>query len=234
LALISLYTDAAVPNDAIVPILSFITSRIIPQPATELDNTSQSAAPALSMSDFEDLTKGFKATMPGRTLHDAFLQKLWSMNSLHALHDFFRDLSKILTKTRTQPQADPQNDDVPKSNILLSRVSPLGVFVRRAQLEFTRLQFDDSVKLWVAFVKFREVSELLWKKKRPSAGAYSVDLNLADLSLGPDAPLAHTVYPNMYDNSEYEPELSTEEMERLLDFQLEKLQRMSSDQSQHL
>jgi anaphase-promoting complex subunit 5 len=234
LVLIVLYIDEIVPNDAIIPILSFITCRLIPQPASKLDSASQAADPVLSMSDFEDLTKGFMATMPGRTLHDAFLRKLWAMNSLHALHDFFQDLTKILTKNRTQPLVEAQNDKAPKGKILLSRVSPLGVFIRRAQLEFTRLQFDDSVRLWVSFTKFRNVSEPLWRKRRPSVGSSTIDSNLADLSLGTDAPLANIVYPSLQDNTEYEPQLSTEEMERLLDFQLEKLQRTSSHYRQFL
>lgn len=226
LALIDLYTDSAVPNDAIIQVLSFITSQLIPQPISELNSPSQSTSSTLLLSDFEDVTKDFKATMPGGTLHDAFLQKLWAINNLHALHEFFRELSKVLMRTRAQVQADSKTVEVAKDKILISRVSPLGVFVRRAQLEFVRLQFDDSMKLWVSFTKFREASETQWEKQRPSASMSDLDSNLHALNLGPDSRLVQVIYPNLNDGSDYEPELSTEEMERLLDFQVEKLQRM--------
>jgi anaphase-promoting complex subunit 5 len=229
LVLIVLYSDAVVPDDAIIPVLSFITSRLINQPVSESDSSSQPASPTLSISDFEELTKNFKSPLPGRTLYDTFLQYLWGIDSLHALHDFFRDLSETLTKNRAQLLQEGEASKPPKAKIPLSRVSPLGVFVRRSQLEFVRLQFDGSVKLWVAFTKFREASEPYWKKRRPSAGAYTLDSNLADLNLNHESPLVNIVYPNLNDGSQYEPELSTEEMERILDFQLEKLQRKLSD-----
>lgn len=225
LVLIVLYTEEVVPNDAIIPILSFITSHLIPQPISESEGRKQSSNPAISLVDFENVTKGHKSIMPGRTLHDAFLQKLWSINSLHLIHEFFRDLSNILTKTRHQLHQEQPVEDSPKAKILLSRVSPIGVFVRRSQLEFVRLQFDDSVKLWVAFAKFREASKLLWKKKRPSATS-TIDSNLVELSLGLNDDLVTIIYPTLNDGSTYEAELSTEEMERLLEFQLERLQRM--------
>ena len=223
LVLIALYTEAMVPDDAIIPILTFITSRLIPQSVSVTDTSNDSTSPSLLISDFEKVTRGFETTIPGRTLHDAFLRRIWAISSLHALHNFFRNLSRILTKPRPQLLLEPPPDD----KILISRVSPLGVFVRRAQLEFVRLQFDDSVKLWISFIKFREASEPLWRKKRPSIGVFGLDSNLADLDLGPDSDLLHVVYPTFNHGREYEPELSTEEMEKLLDFQLEKLQRTS-------
>jgi anaphase-promoting complex subunit 5 len=226
LVLIALYTDAVVPNEAIIPILSFLITKIVPQPVSKPDSSSHPADTILSISHFEDVTKEFKATMPGRTLHDVFLQKIWTINSLHALHEFFRDLGNILTKTRAQAQLSPESAVETKGKIILSRISPLGVFVRRAQLEFVRLQFDDSSKLWVAFTKFREASGPQWRKKnRSSTGTDNIDFNLAELNLSLESTLVNIVYPTLHDSSEYEPELSTEEMERLLDFQLEKLQR---------
>jgi anaphase-promoting complex subunit 5 len=229
LGLVSLYTDAAVPSSAIIPILSFITSQVLPQSAAQCDSHLPPRTPslALSVSEFEEVTKGFDSTFPGRSLHDKFLEKLWGISGLHALHAFFQDLSSLLLKSGNQVQRDVESEDQVTPKIPLSRTSPLGIFVRRAQLEFTRLQFDDTVKLWVAFMKFRAPSEANWRKKNPAAAAASFDSNFAELGLGPDADLVNVVYPDLQSEQDNGLELSTDDMERLLDFQLEKLQSRS-------
>jgi anaphase-promoting complex subunit 5 len=242
LGLVTVYTDAAVPSNALIPILSFIIAQVLPQSASQCDSHLPSATPrlALSISDFEHLTTPFDTTVPGRNLYDKFLDRLWAVTSLHDLHAFFRGLTSLLPKSparnrRSAPPVDDDKDnDKPTHKIPLTRTSPVGIFVRRAALEFTRLQFDDTVKLWLAYVKFRAPSETAWRKKNAGAGAsdtvsagLSFDANFAELGLEPDSPLVHVVYPDLHAPQNSRMELSTDDMERLLDFQLEKLQSKS-------
>jgi anaphase-promoting complex subunit 5 len=224
LVLVAIYTDSAVPSNGIVPILSFVTSRTVPRSVADCDGHLPPSSPSLSLtiSDFEVVLKGLQSTVPGRTLHDKFLERLWAVNSLHSLHEFFRNLKNMVAQT--VPTAE---NAALKDKILLARTSPLGVFVRRAQLEFTRLQFDDTVKLWTNFMRFRQPSEGTWRKRNSMAPLLSFDENFADLEVDPRAELVTAVYPRLGEDNKAGMELSTEEMERLLEFQIEKLQSMS-------
>jgi anaphase-promoting complex subunit 5 len=227
LSLIRLYLDGAVPSQGIILILSFLTKQIIPQSTTTQDDSqSTSSGPSLSLSitDFEAITKPFTVArgMPGRFLYDALLDRLWNIAHLHDLHAFFRELSGILADSRSHPDAAAIVEDRPA--MLLSRVSPLGVFVRRAQLEFSRLQFDDTIKLWISFVQFRAPSEAAWRKRNPGAKVNAFGSTLGMWDIGANSGLEAIMYPGLRDGHSDGLELSTEDMERLFDFQLEKLQ----------
>jgi anaphase-promoting complex subunit 5 len=227
IALAVVYTDLAVPPAAIIPFLSFITTRILQQPPDYNDAHSPDFYPSSppTLSDIEDAIGGLESTMPGRSLHDAFLDKLWDIDSLHAFHDFFRNLANIVSKSRTRGSLEVGEDDERK-RIVFSRGSPIGSYVRRAQLEFTRLQFDDTIKLWISFIKFRQPTENLRRKRRHSVSTPILDSNFAALDLPDDSELPNILYSRVQDGNHEELDMSTEEMDRLLEFQLEKLQSM--------
>lgn len=109
--------------------------------------------------------------------------------------------------------------------MLLSRGSPLGAFVRRCQLEFTRLQFQDSVKLWRGFIKYRLPTFHAWARRNPSAEHTAVDMNLAAIGADVSSPLGQAVYGNIGRDVEEEASISTKDVERLLEFQVGELQR---------
>ena len=108
--------------------------------------------------------------------------------------------------------------------VRLSRYSPLGLFVRRAQLEFTRLQFHDSVKLWKALVKYRLPTYRAWARKNPPDEQGAIDANLIDIGESSSALLMPVMYGNMDDDSEYDRIVSTKDVERLLEFQVGEMQ----------
>src|SRR5690349_10308785 len=97
LSLIELYSEAAVPNDSIIPVLSFLTSHIldgeVPYMPSQSSDHWQRVNSAVNMmlntKDFEKLLGPILSAMPGRRLWDKFLDKLWAIDSLHALHEFF-------------------------------------------------------------------------------------------------------------------------------------------------
>jgi anaphase-promoting complex subunit 5 len=90
----------------------------------------------------------------------------------------FDNLSSLLVKTREEQQKDAENGTPAVDRMLLSRTSPLGTFVRRAQLEFIRLQLNDTMVLWKSFITYREPTLPMWKKRNAAACKTSFDVNL--------------------------------------------------------
>jgi anaphase-promoting complex subunit 5 len=227
LALAVLITEGVVSNDSMIPVLSFLMHRILPQLATDCDAHAD-AIPApliMSITDFDAAIKSLPSAVPGRTLWDKFLERLWSLNNLHRLHEFFRELNAILYHLRPLGQAEAVGERLSKNKIWVHRASPVGMFMRRCHVEFFRLQFDDIVKLWNSFLKFRGPSKDQIKRKH-SLESPVLDTNLLDMNSTDVSQLAAVLYPNPSRVDEATLDLSREEMERLLEFQLERLHRM--------
>lgn len=178
------------------------------------------------MAVFEAVTALHASEMPGRTLSDLFIKKLWSIDSCHALHVFFDSLRSLVARTKEETEKDAEDGvEHVESPIVLSRTSPIGAFVRRAQLEFTRLQFHDSLALWLSFVKFKEPTAAAWRKKNPNSPNSSFDANLDELGLRPGDTLFDAAYGRLYEPASKAEMFSMDDMERLLEFQADRLQR---------
>ncbi|SLM38451.1 Tetratricopeptide-like helical domain [Lasallia pustulata] len=237
LALVSLYADSVVPTAATIPLLSFLVSHVLPGDAPKhLNGVDEPARKfAVVIDDFQKATITHASGIPGRTLWDLFLKKLWEINSLDALHVFFDALSLLLVKTREERQKDAENGVVQASDkVLLSWTSPLGAFVKRAQLKFTRLQFHDRITLWKAFVTYREPTLGMWKRRNPAAGKTSFDTNLQDDNLPMMGRLIDVVYGDLTDGERQEADVSTDDVERILEFQLNEMQKMGTRLSEDM
>jgi anaphase-promoting complex subunit 5 len=222
LCLITVYTDGAVPNSSAIHVLSFLTSGLFPlDPADK--QWEKHYLP--SITELEEVLSGHQSSVPGRTLWDLFLKKIWSLDSLDALEEFFSDvLPSLLSKTREQLMQDRDNGLAPEDEgMRLSRSSPLGAFVRRAYLEYTRLQFHDSVKLWSGFVKYRLPTYHMWARRNPYHEQAPIDVNL----LESNSYLSQVVYGNIEDDEEEEGVVSVKDAERLVEFQVGELQSRS-------
>ncbi|GKT46048.1 anaphase-promoting complex subunit 5 [Colletotrichum spaethianum] len=254
LALIELYTDEHVPTTAIIPVLSFVTSHLLdPDPqsfttAASKDTRWRKAESTVSLvigiKDFEKLLSAHSVVvgLPGRKLWDTFLAKLWGINSLDQLHDFFGRQAQCLAKTREELRRAAGGDEAvaarlwqeqqQKSGITLSRNSPLGQFVRRCQLEFSRLQFHDATQLWTDFVQYRQPTAGYLRKRNPSFGRLSFDHVLmtgeqADWDLEGVAALTSVVYGDMVKSGTPSAvPVSTDDIELLLEFQIEQMQSL--------
>lgn len=227
LCLIAVYTEGVVPNSSAVHVLSFAVSCLFPLDATDSSASSQKWGRqySITINDLEETLSGHASSIPGRSVWDLFLKKIWSIDSCDALGEFFADISSLLAKTREEQLHDRDNGIAPETDHMrLSRSSPLGAFVRRAQLEFTRLQFYDSVKLWKGFVKYRMPTYRVWARKNPSSEQASIDINLLELDLDSNSHLAQVVYGNIEHDSDDEGSISTNDVERLLEFQVSELQ----------
>ncbi|QGA21289.1 hypothetical protein EYB26_008999 [Talaromyces marneffei] len=231
LCLVSLYVEGTVPNTSAVPVLSFLISHILPLPPGDSDRSprafTRDKKHAVSLDALEEVLSYHASSIPGRSVWDLLLRKMWSLDCCDALETFFADIHQIVEKSREEQIHDRDNGIEPVSDrMLLSRSSPLGAFVRRAQLEFTRLQFHDSVKLWRGFVKYRMPTYRAWARRHPSGGESAVDVNLAELGLDSDSPIGQVVYRNIDYDSDDEAGVSTKDVEQLLSFQVEELQRI--------
>ncbi|KAK1146630.1 APC5 protein [Aspergillus melleus] len=230
LCLVSIYTEGVVPNSSAIHVLSFLVSCLSPLDASNPHSTSgpREKHSSVSIIDLEEALSAQASSIPGRSVWDLFLRKVWSIDSCDALEVFFSDVSDILAKTRDEQLRDRDNGLAPESGVMrLSRCSPLGVFVRRAQLEFTRLQFHDSVRLWKGFVKYRLPTYRAWARRNPAEEQATVDINLLELGLDANSPLARVAYGNIEEEEENEEQyVSTKDVERLLEFQIGELQRL--------
>ena len=116
------------------------------------------------------------SSVPGRSVYDILLQGLWSLQSLHALHEFFEKVAQHVDGVAKVVT-------VPKDSILPSRASPLGQYSRRCWLEFTRLEFDDTRSLWLAYKDWRAPTFNHWSQRNPENAAHygaSDDINDLD------------------------------------------------------
>ena len=240
LALIELYAEEAVPNDAAVSVLSFITSHLLDHdltaassdPADRWLQTENAVDLITSLNEFEQLLSPFSAAvgLPGRRLWDIFLRKLWRIDSLDALHQFFDERQDLLATSKEELGRGPDPPEAP-TGILLARNSLFGSFVRRSELEFSRLRFHSATELWKDFVRYRQPSAAYWRRRNPSFGRLSFDnvLLSGEHEWGANtAALASVAYGDMlYPESDSRIPVSTDDIEQLLEFQLEQMQSRS-------
>ncbi|CAN8100104.1 unnamed protein product [Discula destructiva] len=187
LALISVYSEAAVPADGVLPVLSFLAGHIgidstKDSPSGAKENRFQKAQDDIdliqSIKAFETLLQPFSAAvgLPGRRLWDLFLAKLWAIDSLDALHRFFEHLPALLaTNEDLRQMAEPEESASSTNRIPLTIHSPLALFVRRANLEFSRFQFSDASSLWKDFIVYRQPTAGAWARRNPASTSKGFD-----------------------------------------------------------
>ncbi|KLU90670.1 anaphase-promoting complex protein [Magnaporthiopsis poae ATCC 64411] len=188
LALIDVYVSGAVPNDAAVPVLHFVATHLIDsvlptRPRAAVDRWQKAATAAAVLSSVHEFERilsphGAATTQPGRRLWDVFLKKLWRIDSLDALHRFLaEDLRLLLVPTREERRLAAENgEELPSDDaVRLAPNSPLGAFVRRAQLEFSRLSFQKAAELWASFVKYRQPTAAYWRRRNSGVDGLAFD-----------------------------------------------------------
>ncbi|KAF9735308.1 anaphase-promoting complex protein [Paraphaeosphaeria minitans] len=220
LVLVQLYCDSDFPSSATVPVLSFVLSHTFPttlSAARKSHIVEQHVAPP-SIRTFEEILKNHTSSMPGRSLLDDFLKCLWELDSIDALFDLFNDLGNLLGPPKEEPSQETKR-------MHLSPTSPLGAIVRQARLEFTRLPFDDIVHLWCAFIAYRAPTAK-WARRLSGMAPSSVDIVATDLGLSKDDSLFEITYGHLLEDDTSSTSLSHDDLERILEFQLDKLQRL--------
>lgn len=226
LALISLYTESLVPSAATIPILSFLVAHLLPgnSRASQSASSENNHSFTLPIASLQQATITYISGIPGRTLWDLLLNKLWEINSFDALHIFFDKISHLLEKPREEQDTEEESNAPKSKHTLLSRSSPLGAFVRRSQLEFTRLQFHDGITLWKSFITYRSPTIKAWRRRHPGKSA-SIDIML-DKEPVTSEELSNVIYGDVANISLNDANISTEDVEKLLEYQVEQMQSM--------
>ena len=229
LCLVELYAESRFPNQSILPVLSFVLKHIV--------SPKGSTGFIVTLDQLKAATVNEPSAVVGRNIFDLLLKKLWEINSLDALHSFFTNLETYLIDTDGTNKGAAVREHGEKSP--LSKTSVLGCFVRRAALEHTRMAFTDEIMLWKSFIIYREPTLPEWRKRNLGVGPLSFDINLKGLSL--EGALFNHVYGRLKDSRDCQqkgPQLlangalghvSTDDVERLLEFQVDVMQRMVHD-----
>lgn len=235
LALIELYTEAVVPNSSTIPVLSFILNQLLPSAykSQRRDTKQLDTLPfILDLKSFETLLISHPAAagLPGRSLWDHFLRKLWEIDSRDALHVFFATRGNLLARNKEDIKKDGEMGIPPPSEdmILLSRTSPFGSFIRRVKVEYERSKFGDGLSLWVAFGEWREESRTYWARRNGGLERWAGDRALSEgqeeWGLEATEMLEHITYGAYSTGNDNECGISTDDVEKLLEFQVEQMQ----------
>lgn len=224
LALVAIYAEGVVPNSATIPVLSFMVSHLV-HDNVEFESAFESSH-VLPIDEFEKALFQIQSAFPGRTIWDLFLKKIWSLDCNDALDTFITNVKGVLVK----PKEEIENDEtaaIDPSRMRISRTSPLGAFIRRSHLEYTRLQIHDAIRLWENFIAYRIPTKPAWEKRNPSASQSAIDVNLSTFSINSSSKLAQIVYRNLGEEDNDEGGFSSFDVERLLEFQVSEMQSTS-------
>jgi anaphase-promoting complex subunit 5 len=235
LALIELYCEDAIGDKASLPVLEFITSHVLQddelQPDDRCDKTDKIIDIVGSIKVFEQALRPHNAGgIPGRTVWDLFLQRIWTIDSLHVLHSFLNARGGLLEPSKEELRAGldplPQNSAI---SMRLAAGSPFAAFVSKAAFEYTRLRFQEMCTLWTQFVSYRQPTSHHMRRRDKSFSRLSFDKVLlsSESDVGGDSTnrLAEVIYPGMVTCLEKPPiPVTTDDLEKLLDFQIDQMQ----------
>lgn len=237
LALIELYCEDALSDDATLPVLEFITAHVLPGGELLPDGDPDPAGAASDMMDVVSSIGAFERALrphaagrgiPGRSVWDLFLQRLWTIDSLHVLHSFLNARTALLEPARGGGAVDM----LPRESAIvmrLARGSPFGAFVAKSAFEYTRLRFQDMCTLWKQFVIYRQPSAGYMRRRDGSFNRLSFDsvllTNEPDWGGDKTTRIAEVVYQEMVTGPKKASiPVTMDDLERLLDFQINQMQ----------
>lgn len=239
LALLELYVAEAVPSYAFLNVCSFLAGELIESGPSDPGMSGRSWSKAqrtvgtiVSIQDFEALLLPHMSAigLPGRRLWDVFLKRLWDLNSLHKMQEFFEYIPVMLALTREEKRrmAEAGQDIPPEETIRFTANSPCGKFIRRCYLEFFRLRFHDVGHLWKEFVRYRQPTVAYVSKRYHDLPALSFDSVLQEGQhewLDRTGDVASVVYGDvLVDPQAAQLPVSSEDAEKLLEFQVDQMQ----------
>lgn len=153
------------------------------------------AGPPEDASSFAAPLSSIPSNFPGRTHYDDFVQTAWTVADLDQLHQLFDRVFAILT---------PENPEERK----VTPASPVGHFIRRCNVEWTRLRFADSLALLNAYKSYIAVTWDSWARTQPEAAkAYASNESSQDSVPQPVITTSSTTAP-MISNDDIDIALS--------------------------
>lgn len=210
LVLVRAYQAGQVSQESTLPALEFLARQITPSPSPEHDYDAVSDRNAIISSDISflaDALRPWTSRRPGRSVYDVVLHLVWRLDGLDSLHNL----------------VDEQDPDLTSIGLRsLTASSPMGQFIRRCWVEFTRLQFDDAHALWNAFDAYRAPSYDEWASKNPE----SADERQAAMSSGEFSVLMPAKSAAITDSDSLSA--SVLDADTLLGFAIHHLQKMGT------
>lgn len=218
LALIAMYCDDYVPADGRVPVLRFITARLLPpHPSKRKKALNVSDSVSMTLEDFRKALSPFKKPDHAKNLWEEFVVIMWKISNLDLLFDFFKSLPCLFGSRDKQFADDEQT--------VLSKTSLIGTFVRRSTLEYERLNFQDSVRLWQNYQRFRAPSSPPGRLFVRTDADIDTDLNVLDMDRRPNGQiLSILAKEEREDDQGASNVVSLIDVEKLLAFQIERMQ----------
>lgn len=230
LTLASIYADGVVPTSETTTILSFLISHILPDASHPSEPPRADTNHVAPITAFEAKLAARNSGIPGRTIWDLFLKKIWSLNCADSLEFFVSNIPSLLAKSREELLRERESgEEFGEHRGRIQRTSPLGAFIRRTHLEYTRLQFHDVGSLWQDFLAYRLPTKQAWEKKNPSNGRNTLDANFSDLHIDSSHPMAQIMYGKLETEGDDDGGLSKYDVERLMEFQVSELQSTAID-----
>jgi anaphase-promoting complex subunit 5 len=228
LALASVYVEGNVPTSHSVAVLNFLVTYIIGNARPAKQRGGAEYDPTLSLSTFEKTLSPLASVMPGRSAYDAFLKTLWMIDCSYSLDEFMETMPNYLRRSREQIIRDREYSIPELENARILRTSPLGAFIRRCHLEYTRLQFQDAVELWQQLIAYRAPSHMQFERKNPAFQRHMLDNNLTELGVDSSHLLAHIMYRDQLSGEGTSQAYSAHDVEKLLEFQVSEMQCFGS------
>lgn len=121
-------------------LLDVVSSQVLPtsHAAKSLDALHEDFTKTSDITRLGSVLQKLPSDLPGRTAFDYFLSQAWACADLDSLHDLFDRLHRIAHPVQAEDRR-------------VSPASPIGQFLRRCLVEWTRLQFADSLAILEAF-----------------------------------------------------------------------------------
>jgi len=243
LTLLDLYTEDPLPPSSHLPILTFLTTHLTdPSPSTSSSSATSRFSKATtitslltSITPFRTLLEPHQLTtgIPGRRLYDSFVFRLWHINSLSALYEFFGRLPEaLLAKSRDELRRMNLSEEkrlAVEAEVRFSRTSRFGLFVRNCCAEFEAARFDQVAELWKSLVAYRQETVDHLRKKVGEVDEYSFDSVLLsgqqeDWGIEGVQTLERVVYGEPGRVQGGKASVSRDDVEKLLEFQIDKMQ----------
>ncbi|KPI43564.1 Anaphase-promoting complex subunit 5 [Cyphellophora attinorum] len=118
------------------------------------------------------------------------------------------------------------------------RTSPLGAFIRRCHLEYTRMQFQDATALWQQLIVYRAQSRQQYERRNPPSQSHPLDSNLTAFGIDASHDLVRIMYGQTLSSTGKAELYSLYDVKALLEFQVSEMQssgsRMPEDMRQKL
>jgi len=229
LTLISMYCDLP-PSTASISLLSFLTSHIMSNTISASQSATLKSASTLLMT-LDDISNALRSIpMKGVPLNywEQFICRSWTLGNIDEFMDFFGNLAilfhhRVGKKQITDEQWTGMGKGGKRHQICLTKTSILGIFVRRAQVEFERLPFDGVAALWREYESYIAPTRAVLKPALRKSIAKTRD-GVDTLNEGSRGRILEVLNLASNEPSEGVETPSTNDVNRLLEFQIDEMQ----------